>query len=137
MCIWCPIEDIKEKVAGGRKYFGDIINYLGDLGDDDGITFLELTEDSLRNLPPFMVRNMECFNQENIDTSVYSVKELKFPAETLNTVIDFFEGHMAGITEIGFTSEIVIARENKIEEENIGKTVCKKGYELCYHKSFK
>lgn len=134
--IYCPIDDVKERVQSGRIHLKTLIEHFREFGDREGITFLELTEDSLKNLPPFMVRNMGCFSQDNIERMVYSIKEINFSEKYMEAVEGFIEEILPELFETGFNSEIIIVRMTKNEEENVGKTVGKKEYSILYRKVF-
>lgn len=132
--IYCPVAEVRERVQNGRVVLKKLIEHLREFNDMEGITFLELTEDSLKNLSGFMVRNMGCFTQDNIDVMAYSIKEIRFSEEYLKTVTGFIEEELPGLSEAGFKSEVLIVKVTKNEEENIGKTVGKKEYAIIYHK---
>lgn len=132
-CIWCPLEEARVSIEKGRKIFKDMIDEAKNYGDHEGITFLELTEDALRNLPVLMVDNMKCFSRENIDTMVFNIKEIKFDGRYLDSLKRYFKELTEKLCKLGFKNEIIIIREIKITEENIGKTVGRKNYEVTYH----
>lgn len=132
-CIWCPLEDARVSIEKGRKIFKEMIDETKNYGEDEGITFLELTEDALKNLPVLMVDNMKCFSQENIDTMVFNIKEIKCKGEYIESLKRYFKELTEKLSALGFKSEVIIIKEIKILEENIGKTVGRKDYEIAYH----
>ena len=135
--IWCPLEDARTHIKEGKQLLKTIIDFVRDYGDEERVTFFELTEEALKNLPVLMVDNMKCFNKVNIDTMVFNIKEIKCTGEKIIALRNCFEEFMPGIIGIGFNGEILIVKEVKVAEQNIGKTVGKKAYEIYYHKEFK
>lgn len=135
--IWCPLEDVRTHIREGKQLLKTIIDFVRDYRDEEGVTFFELTEEALKNLPVLMVDNMKCFNKVNIDTMVYNIKEIKCTGQKITALRDFFEISLPELIGIGFNGEILIVKEVKVAEQNIGKTVGRKGYEIYYHKQFK
>jgi len=134
--IWCPKEYVRECVKASKQLFKEMIDYCKDYGDNEGIIFFELTEDAVRNLPLMMVKNMKCFGQENIDTMVFCIKEIKCSEEYIDNFKCYYEEHLFKVLNFGFKSEMIVIREIKIEEENTGKTVGRKNHEILYYKRF-
>lgn len=134
--IWCPLEEIRDCIKKSQRTFKQMIDFIKNYGDDEGITFLELTEDALKNMPVLMVDNMECFTQENIDTMVFNIKEIKCREEYINSLNKYFTEFLPKIFAMGFRSEMIVLKEIKITEENIGKTVGRKDYEILYHNRY-
>jgi hypothetical protein len=134
--IWCPIEDARACIGKGRPLMKEVIELSGDYCGNEGFIFLELTEDALRNLPQHMVGNMKCFSRENIDTMVYCTKVFKCSENHVEMLKAQLEDFLDKISVLGFKSEMVIICEKKIEEENSGKTVGRKDYEILSHRQF-
>lgn len=134
--IWCPMEEIRGCIKKGQRIFKEMIDSIKEYEDDEGIVFLELTEDALRNLPVHMVDNMKCFDQYNIDTMAFNIKEIKCPEECIESLKRCWEGYMLKLQSAGFKCEVIIIKEIKIEEENVGKTVTKKDYSIWYQRQF-
>ena len=131
--LWYPLEDIRVCIENNRQLLKDIIDFTRQYGDEEGVIFFELTEDALRNLPVLMVNNMKCFTKENINTMVFSIKEIKCEEKSLEPLKNYFEEISLKLVEKGFGTEILIIGTVKIEEENIGKTVGKKDYKIFFH----
>jgi len=137
MTIMCPLGEARNCINRGSKQLKSLIDYLKGYGDDEGITFLELTEDSLKNLPPLMVDNMRCFTSENINTMAFYIKHMTCKKEDVENLKSYLHELMEKLLPFGFYSELVFLREVRYLEENAGKTVGKKEYELYCHMEYK
>lgn len=135
-CILCPLEDVRGNIRKGRLILKSIIDITEEYGDAEGVTFFELTEEALKNMPAPMIDKMKRFTNTNIDTMVFNIKELKCTGENVENLKSNVEKHIARLTDIGFQGEILIVKEVRNEELNIGKTVGKKGYEIYYHMQY-
>lgn len=134
--IWCPVDRIRGCIDGGKSVLKSLADSLNKYGNREGITFLELTEEALKNLPPHMVCHMGCFDECNIDTSVFFIHEIICNEHKARLINRCFEDHILQLNKLGFMGEALALKEVKVQENNAGRIVGKRGYEVYCHKKY-
>ncbi|KPU44183.1 hypothetical protein OXPF_23510 [Oxobacter pfennigii] len=136
LSIWCPIDEIRGSIIKSRSILNEIIKCMKKYSQSTEFTFIELTDEALRNLPGGMADKMTCFNSENIDTSVFCFNEIKTDEKNVSAILTKLKKQVSKLVYHGFKSEMVVIEEIKIQEENIGKMICKKNYKVFFSKIF-